>query len=303
MLKPSLEKVVFHVKQLVFYNDKAGDGQAAHTAELVHAHLRQQGLDYEDINTDTPQAALKLLKAKLATAERLICIGGDGSLNLAVTALLQTKTTPQLAIIPNGTINNFAKSLGIPLDVKRAIANISTGSVQNVGIGSCNDQAVVSSLVFGILADISNNVRQDEKRRFGPIIYVFKGLKGLFTGHSYPIQFKSPQHNAAYKVWSCLITTTNYVGGRQYLQANVPGFAVAILHNFAVLKIPAYVYYLFSGKFSRLKGTTAFATEKLTLSALNQQAVEVRIDGDAGPKLPVQLQWHPAFLRVITPRP
>ncbi|MCD2255857.1 diacylglycerol/lipid kinase family protein [Agrilactobacillus fermenti] len=287
---------------LVFYNPNAGNTEIKVIAQKVKAALEQQKINVVFVVGQDADDALQQLERAIPEAAALICIGGDGSINLAMTAILKTKTKIKVGIIPGGTVNNFTKALGIPQDIDDAIHTLITGKTRQVDLGQCNEQAVVSSLVFGTLADISNNVRQEEKRRFGKFIYVMKGLKGLLSQHAYRIALTRNNQTMHYKIWTCLITTSNYIAGYQYLAKDTSNFKIMMLHNFAFTKIPAYIYYLFTGRLKEMKGTTVFTADQLKFTVDDDTQIRVRIDGDAAMTLPINLVFYPKVVYVITPK-
>ncbi len=106
------------------------------------------------------------MKEAIEEYDGIVAIGGDGSLNIVGTAFVQAGKAIPLGIIPGGTINNFAKRWHLPMDEEEAMDIIIAGYQRKVGIVACQDRqkAVISSFTFGSFADISNEVRQSEKR-------------------------------------------------------------------------------------------------------------------------------------------
>jgi len=129
------------------------------------------------------------VKEAIEEYDGIVAIGGDGSLNIVGTAFVQAGKAIPLGIIPGGTINNFAKRWHLPMDEEEAMDIIIAGYQRKVGIAACQDRqkAVISSFTFGSFADISNEVRQSEKKKFGLIVYPLKALKQLGKDKSYPV--------------------------------------------------------------------------------------------------------------------
>lgn len=80
--------------------------------------------------------------------ELLIVGGGDGTMNVAAEALAGTKTT--LGILPLGTLNHFARDLGIPADFEEAARLIARGKVRHVDIGQMNDRIFINNSAIGL---------------------------------------------------------------------------------------------------------------------------------------------------------
>ncbi|ERL66133.1 diacylglycerol/lipid kinase family protein [Schleiferilactobacillus shenzhenensis] len=240
--------------------------------------------------------------------DALVAIGGDGTLNLVATAFLRARKTVPLGIIPGGTVNNLAHQLDInPLTVvamDQLLTAIQQDHTVSIGIGQAGDHAFVSSLVFGALADISNQVRQTEKRRFGPIVYVAKGLKLLVTNRSYRIELIHDGTTETSRVWTGLVTTTNGVGRVQYIPDDTADtLHVSLLHHFRWGNLPTYIHYFLNGHFDQAKGVTYFTTEELRLvPASTKHTIRLRLDGDKGPALPMTIRWLPRYIPVLLPK-
>jgi len=92
-------------------------------------------------------------EAALAQAERgeidtVVVGGGDGSVR-TVAAVLADTGIP-LGVLPLGTLNHFAKDLGIPLKVEEASAAIASGHTRSVDIAEVNGHAFINNSSIGI---------------------------------------------------------------------------------------------------------------------------------------------------------
>ncbi|MGY3749319.1 diacylglycerol/lipid kinase family protein [Vagococcus acidifermentans] len=146
----------------------------------MQAVMRENGFQADLLVEKTVEDALAALKKQIPRYDGIISIGGDGTLNVVITAFIQLKQSIPLGIIPRGTINNFAKRWNIPNDVDEALNIIVDGQTKKVSIGSCNNEkAIVSSFTIGVLADISNDVRQKEKKKFGLIVYPLAAFRKI----------------------------------------------------------------------------------------------------------------------------
>jgi diacylglycerol kinase family enzyme len=87
-----------------------------------------------------------------AVAERgdplLIVGGGDGTVSAAASALIGTET--RLGILPLGTLNHFARDLGIPTDLEGAAALIAAGSERRVDLAEMNSQIFINNSAIGL---------------------------------------------------------------------------------------------------------------------------------------------------------
>ena len=94
----------------------------------------------------------------------LIVGGGDGTLSAAAGGLADTGTS--LGILPLGTLNHFARDLGIPLDLDEAAALIVRGSARRVDIAEMNGRTFVNNSAIGLYPRMVVE-RDQQRRRFG----------------------------------------------------------------------------------------------------------------------------------------
>ena len=100
--------------------------------------------------------------AASATADAVMVGGGDGTVSAAAACLMNTGKV--LAILPAGTMNLFARSLGIPLSLEDAIESFATGRVREVDVASANGRPFVHQFAIGLHARL---VKLRSRRQFG----------------------------------------------------------------------------------------------------------------------------------------
>ena len=122
-----------------FLNDAGGSADAARDA------LTKAGFDIEAVD---PSELEKRLKAAIdAGTKRILVAGGDGK--IATAAALVANKDIELAILPGGTLNHFAKDHGIPTDLDEA-AVAATGSViVGADIGYVDDSVFLNTSSIG----------------------------------------------------------------------------------------------------------------------------------------------------------
>jgi diacylglycerol kinase family enzyme len=81
-------------------------------------------------------------------AEILVAAGGDGTINGVASALVHSPAS--LAVIPAGTLNHFARDLGIPLDVAGAAECARNGHPIETDVGCVNNRIFVNNSVLGL---------------------------------------------------------------------------------------------------------------------------------------------------------
>jgi len=107
----------------------------------------------------------------------LIAGGGDGTLSLAARHLAYRDVA--LGIVPLGTTNNFARTLGIPLNVAGAVGLLTRGKVADVDLGQVNGTFFANLVSVGLSGHVAATVRHDLKRLLGRAAYPLTALARL----------------------------------------------------------------------------------------------------------------------------
>ena len=100
----------------------------------------------------------------------MILGGGDGTVSGLVDKLVGTDTA--LAVLPLGTANSFARSLGVPLDLEGAIGVIAGGHFKRCDLGMIDDDYFANGAAIGIAPQIAQNIPHNLKRYLGRAGYL-----------------------------------------------------------------------------------------------------------------------------------
>ena len=112
------------------------------------------------------------------------CSGGDGTLNETMTGLMRAAHRVPLGYIPSGSVNDFARSIGIPRDMLKATDLILDGVPHKFDTGTVNDRSFTYISAFGAFTDVTYETPQNAKNVFGPLAYIANAatkLSGLRT--------------------------------------------------------------------------------------------------------------------------
>lgn len=122
-------------------NTKAGTARQVRGAVKNDARFRLQECDPSDV-----EGALSV--EVQAGASRIVVAGGDGTLAIAANVLRKTKV--ELAVVPGGTLNHFARHHGIPINPKAALELAVSGRARPTDIATVNDQLFLNTSSIGI---------------------------------------------------------------------------------------------------------------------------------------------------------
>lgn len=120
----------------------------------------------------------------------LVVGGGDGTISSVLDKLVTTDI--EIGLIPLGTTNNFARSLGIPLDIDGAIEILRTKKACSIDLGQVNGEYFTNVAGLGLSAQIARVVTNKQKRRFGRFTYAVVGLKLFFHYEPFFVTLQDP---------------------------------------------------------------------------------------------------------------
>lgn len=129
--------------------------------------------------SSTPEEAEGLAAKFAAEGEPVvIAAGGDGTLNAVVRGLAGSETA--LGVLPTGTMNVFARELGIPFNnIRRAFEVIEEGYVRKIDLFHVNGAPFVQMAGVGYDAQVIEETTWETKKMFGPLAYLFSAVKVL----------------------------------------------------------------------------------------------------------------------------
>lgn len=148
---------------------KDGDAEkmAETIAEIIRTHKHKP-----DVKLVKGSEIKEALTAARETSDAVLAGGGDGTISTAATIFAGHKTA--LGILPLGTMNLFARALGIPLKLEEAVAALVTGDKRHIDVGEVNGEIFVHHVTLGLHPRIvAGRERERYRSRLG------KKLAGL----------------------------------------------------------------------------------------------------------------------------
>ena len=148
--------------------------------EVVEAALREQH-DVRVVVTDAREHACALAReAAAAGVDAVVVLGGDGTVNEVANGLLGSSTA--LAVLPGGSTNVFARTIGLPNRpvpaVRRVVEALAAGSQRRIGVGQAGSRAFLFHLGVGYDAEVVHQVEQKGglKRWLGHGLFAYGAL-------------------------------------------------------------------------------------------------------------------------------
>ena len=169
-----------HGQALCIINPVAGKNGEGGKIWLSLKPIVSQYYEVADYYTKQRRDATAFTAEHSAGKDIIVCVGGDGTLNEVVTAIVQNGFSTPLLYIPAGTTNDFARTIRASKKPESAFKLMSDGIIVSQDVGLFDDKYVfVYVAAFGTITQAASKTSQKLKNRWGYLAYIIAGLKLL----------------------------------------------------------------------------------------------------------------------------
>ncbi|MEV6275032.1 YegS/Rv2252/BmrU family lipid kinase [Nocardia sp. NPDC051832] len=306
---------------LVVTNRLSGLGKGHDVATAAIARLAERGVEVTEIRAPSAAESVRLVRDSLSATQTrpdaVICVGGDGLMNVMLEAVAQTGVP--LGLVPSGTGNDLARALGVPTDDPAAAADVAVaGKTRVLDLGRIEAPGAAPmwfATITGTGFDARVTLRANDMRwPKGPLRYTFAALAELTGGLSVPYRIElsgvapgaldNPAGDAVIETDAVMVAignTRTYGGGMLICPDAEPDdglldiTVVGAVPRLEMLKLlPA----LSAGKRIDHPATTQYRVAAVTLTAAGAPATA---DGEPAGTLPITLRAVPDALTVLVP--
>lgn len=296
------------MKAIVLLNGAAGTlaAKAGQTgAEAVAEALAQAGIDADIRTVAGTDLRTEAEAAVRAQCDVLIVGGGDGTLSTVAGVLIDTPLP--LGVLPLGTLNHFAKDLGIPADLAGAVAVIAAGHVGSVDVGEVNGRIFINNSSLGLYPHMVRD-REAQQSRHGSSKWVamvfamfkifrrFPLLKVRLTTDTDSVVRQAP---LVFVGNNCYQLDLFNIGSRACLNRGELSLYVANAQTrWGIMKLSIRAMF---GLLKQSRDFEAFCLSSCLIETRRRQ-LHVAVDGEVIQLAsPLQYQVRPAALRVCVP--
>ena len=282
---------------------------------VVNAKSRQGAAAFEEARERLIAAGVELIDARavkdpekmdrevgsaVKRAPMVIVGGGDGSLSEAVDQFLGKDTV--FAILPLGTANSFARSLGIPLDLEGAVNVIAGGERRRIDLGAVDGDYFVNTASIGLSPMIAESVPPRLKRYLGRIGYLLWALRCAFEFQ--PFRLRIEEGGTRHALWSTEVRIANggHFGGVELVEAAELDSGEIVIEAVAGRSLFRLAWSWLAAvlRLSRSKSETVkFRGREFRISTRPRQWVS--IDGELSKRTPVIVRVARGAVEVAAP--
>ena len=152
-----------------------GSRRGAEDGAAALRTLADGGIELVTAEPDDPTGVGAAIRAQAGLVDLVVLGGGDGTMNAAAAALLETQLP--FAVLPLGTANDLARVLGIPADPVAAARIVLDGRRNRIDLGRANDHLFFNIATIGLSARLARAMDRQTKKRFGAFAYALTAAR------------------------------------------------------------------------------------------------------------------------------
>ena len=241
------------------------------------------------------------VKQALKKAPMVIVGGGDGSLSSFVDYFIGTDVV--FALLPLGTANSFARTMGVPLDLDGAVDVIAKGEAREIDVGCINGDYFLNAAAMGLAPKVAESVPHGLKRTLGRLGYLI--WAGWSAANFRAFRVKLEDGKRTVRMWATEVRIANgrFHGGIELIEnADLKSgeIVVQIVTGRSVAKL-GWSYFASAAKLkARHQTVREFVASEFTLST--KPRMKVSIDGEVGAETPLKISALPNGVTIAAPR-
>lgn len=200
-------------KLLLIYNPNAGRGVIRNNLSSIIELFCRHGYEVTVFPTGKKGDGARIVEEHAGRFDRIVCSGGDGTLNDVTDGLMRLEHKVPCGYIPAGTVNDFAHSFNLPSNMTDAAKVAVTGSPFLCDIGEINGDYFDYIAAFGAFTEVSYETSQFFKNILGKLAYFLEGVKRLPTIRKYKVRAEFGDTRIEEEFIFGMVTNSFSVGG------------------------------------------------------------------------------------------
>lgn len=271
--------------------DEARDKLTAAGLQLIDAHA-----------VKNPEVMEPVVKAAIAKAPMVIVGGGDGTLSSVVDHFVASNTV--FGVLPLGTANSFARTLGLPLDLDGAIKVIAFGRRKRIDLGIIDGDYFANVAALGLSPLIADTVPHRLKRYLGVFGYVVWAARVAFKFRPFRLRV-TLDDGTVVKSWAteARIANGRFHGGVELVEQAELDSGEMVIQAVSGKSLLRLAWSWFATLFklrNRAQTVTEWRGKRMVLDARPRQ--KISIDGEIAARTPVVVECARGAIEVAAPR-
>ncbi len=196
-------------RALLIVNARSRRG--ADDLEAAKTQLAARGIEPVHRDCGERESLSRLIVEHGSDVDLVAVGGGDGTMNAAAHGLMETGLP--LGILPLGTANDLARTLGIAPTLDAAVGVIAEGRTRRIDLGTVNGHPFFNEASIGMSVDLARSLTRDIKRRWGTLGYAVTALRVLARARPFRAMIVSGETSVKVATLQVAVGNGRYYGG------------------------------------------------------------------------------------------
>ncbi|BAU29825.1 diacylglycerol kinase (ATP) [Aneurinibacillus soli] len=286
----------------LIYNPSSGREEVKRWIPRILDTLEKSG--YETSCHATKGQGDATFAARMAVERRfdlVIAAGGDGTIYEVINGIAEQRYRPALGIIPAGTTNDFARALGLPRSIPKAVEVIANGTPIPIDVGKINSRYFINIAGGGALTTLTYEVPSKLKTLLGQLAYYMKGIEKLAFLSPMHIRLEADDRIIDEEIMMFLVANSNSIGGFEKIAPNAKTddglLDCIVLRKTSLPDFIRIATLALKGEHVNDPKVEYFQTRKLV--AISNEKVKLNLDGEFGGTLPCTFTALPRHIKLI----
>ncbi len=252
----------------------------------------------------------RILRREVEAGARVVIVGGgDGTLSECADHLINTEVA--LGVLPMGTGNTWARSLGLPLGLDEAAKIIATGHIEATDVGFVKGpqfpmgQVFLNSVSLGLSAEIAGALSGEVKKKLGLLAWPVVGVRVLWKHRPLMVRVSSSDRSFQVRTHQLLVANGRYVAGPIIASpdASLQGSALDVftLGGASMKSLLRTTWAWLRQKHRSDPGSRFFSTRRVRIESL-RRPIRANVDGEINERTPLEIEVLPRALKVVVPQ-
>lgn len=270
-------------------------------ALLIINPRSRRGSEFADrVKSRLSECGIEFVQDEAERVDAVIAGGGDGTIIRAVPIAME-RGVP-LGIVPLGTFNDLARTLGVPLDVGEACNSIAAGNLRTIDVGRVNGQYFVNEASIGLSTRIARKQTPEVKRRFGWLAIVATTFETLREAFPFHVSLEYGNRVETSLTLQVTVANSNRFGGVIEVpdgaidDAQLDLFSIEVRSWFGVFPILGAIL---ARRFTDAPGVRHYRGPRFTVSS--RRPHHVTTDGEPAGFTPATFEVVPQAVQIFVP--
>jgi diacylglycerol kinase (ATP) len=294
-----------NLQVLIIYNPAAGQSpNLKNTLDRVATLWRNLGWQVQIVATTAPGDATS--KAQIAAQSgynAVVAAGGDGTVNEVMNGLVGTETA--LAVLPLGTVNIWAREMGLSMDMLKAAESLAQSELTKIDVGMAGNRYFLLMAGIGFDAAVTATVRAEEKKLLGAIAYVKQAIQVAWNFRGVRLKLKIDGKRVRGKILMVVIGNSQLYGGVVKFTAHATiddGLLdICVIKGRGMLSAPRRLVSIFARHYNRDPLVQYYQGKQIEIRGKRGKHLPIQVDGDYLGKTTMSFRVVPDSLWIMVP--